>query len=217
MRVVFILFSEPGCALVAGLMCCVATQKSKKMWCWCGVRLCARARAVSNSFPFHQLLSFALSLPFVNISALIPPSPHPNLTTKQKKLMPTSILLSVVVVFALVSHCVAQTLFTPAFQTAVRDALVAGGCTDCAAPAACTTTFTAFSAGRIQCNAAGQVRLTLLQIDPNVDDNTAATIGSLTSLDTTSFLVGDTGFSFQVFNNARLATLNIDDVTSFNG
>ena len=120
-------------------------------------------------------------------------------------------------VFALlVSRCAAATQFTPAFQIALETALKAGGCTDCTAPVSCPTSLTKFSAGEIRCNTATPEEVIQLVIDPIAADGTA-TIADLTLLDTSSFLVGDTGLKFVVTGHGKLETLIVDKATSFDG
>ena len=121
--------------------------------------------------------------------------------------MTFSSILCFAVVCALVSRCTAATQFNETFQIALEDALVEGGCSDCTRPNNCTTTDSfAFSAGTIQCNDDGEV--ISLEIDPTTSDDSAS-IGNLISLDTSTFLVGDTGVAFSVGRNAQLATVNI--------
>ena len=129
--------------------------------------------------------------------------------------MARSFLLAIVLIALLVSRCAAQTSYA-AIRDALELALFDGGCTDCDVPEAdsCPTSIfsSEFSAGQILCDDTGQF-LKFLRIDPTY--GTATTIGNLTSLNATSFLVGDTGISFRVTNFARLETLIIDNGTSF--
>ena len=127
--------------------------------------------------------------------------------------MTFSSILCFVVVCALVSRCTAATQFDVAFQIALEDALVEGGCSDCTRPSNCITTRFSFSAGVIQCNDDGEV--IDLTISPTFSDDSAS-IGNLTSFDTSTFLIGDTGLSFVVDGNSQLATLNISAATSIN-
>ena len=121
--------------------------------------------------------------------------------------MTFSSILCFVVVCVLVSRCTAATQFNEAFQIALEDALVEGGCSDCTRPNNCTTTDSfAFSAGTIQCNDDEEV--INLTINPTLTDGSAS-IGNLTSFDTSTFLIGDTRVTFIVAENAQLATLNI--------
>ena len=92
------------------------------------------------------------------------------------------------VLLTMISFTKAQLPFSPT-ATLLNDALVDGGCTDCTEITACSTMRISFSGGRFQCTSDGQ--FTSIEIDP--DFGTASTIRSLTSLNTTAFLVGDVG------------------------
>ena len=93
------------------------------------------------------------------------------------------------VLSTMISFTTAQLPFDPTARL-LNEALVAGGCSGCTEITACSTSFTSFSGGRFQCNADDE--FTLIEIDSRLA-NPSAPITSLTSLDTTGFLVGDVG------------------------
>ena len=128
--------------------------------------------------------------------------------------MTFSSILCFAVVCALVSRCTAATQFNEEFRAALEDALIEGGCSDCLRPTTCSSSgLTTFSAGAIRCSGAGNV----VNLQINATKGSAEFIANLTSLDTSSFLVGDTGgVTFLVESNPQLATLNISAATSLN-